>query len=215
MKNAVCEVCKSSIDVFFSSKFQKYLCSKHWSQLNRHGKILPFTWRDLNEIKDCGKYCEVILLNRKHNEIGRTKIDKENISIILPYRWHLCNGYARTTKTNNPPALAMHRIIIHAEPGQEVDHINGDRLDNRKSNLRICNHKENMHNVKKLCTNTSGYKGVSWNKSRKKWIAQIVANGKQIYLGQFSNIEDAYKTRMLAEKHLFGEFTYKEDKKYC
>lgn len=89
-----------------------------------------------------------------------------------------------------------HRLAwfyVHGEwPGDEIDHINGDRTDNRIANLRIVTHAENMQNVRaKLRRNTSGITGVSWHKARKKWRAAISINGKRYHLGLFATSDQA------------------------
>ena len=77
----------------------------------------------------------------------------------------------------------MHRVITKCPKGKQVDHINGDGLDNRKANLRICTVNENNKNAKMRKDNKSGYKGVSWYPNRHKWRCVIFVNKKQIYLG--------------------------------
>lgn len=74
----------------------------------------------------------------------------------------------------------MHRLIMGFPVNMEVDHINGDTLDNRRCNLRICTHAENMANRKIHRDNTSGYRGVYWSKERNMWRVQIYINGKKI-----------------------------------
>ncbi|HUB72809.1 MAG TPA: HNH endonuclease [Solirubrobacteraceae bacterium] len=74
----------------------------------------------------------------------------------------------------------------------EVDHVNGNRLDNRRVNLRVASHSENMQNRHGLtATNTSGYRGVSWHKRRRKWIAYAQLDGRAYYLGYFDTAEEA------------------------
>ena len=87
-----------------------------------------------------------------------------------------------------------------------VDHINHNKLDNRKENLRICEHQENTYNKGLCSTNTSGVTGVTWDKLRNKWIAHI--KGKN--LGRFNTKEEAIKVRKQAEIEYFGEFRNKE-----
>ena len=87
--------------------------------------------------------------------------------------------------------VLMHRVIMDAPKGMDVDHINGNGLDNRKENLRICTRSQNLHNSKKPSTNTSGYKGVIWNKQCRKWQAKIHTSGKTRHLGLFVGILDA------------------------
>lgn len=89
--------------------------------------------------------------------------------------------------------VLMHRMLVEASPGVEVDHINGSRLDNRRCNLRVCTHSENICNQGKHKNNTSGFKGVSWHRRDKRWVARIRHEGKSFNLGSFINPLDAAK----------------------
>ena len=93
-------------------------------------------------------------------------------------------------------------------PGDDmvVDHINHDKLDNRKDNLRICSTRQNTMNQDVSKNNTSGITGVGWDKSSNKWIAYIKVNYRQITLGRFTNLDDAIQARMDAEIEYFGEY---------
>ena len=86
----------------------------------------------------------------------------------------------------------------------EVDHINGDKLDNRKENLRVCTHRENGKNQKISINNTSGYKGVFAN--HKNWQAVIGVDGKPIYLGTYPSPEKAAEAYDVAAKKYHGDF---------
>ncbi len=90
--------------------------------------------------------------------------------------------------------------------GMEVDHINGDTLDNRDCNLRLATRKQNGRNRRRNRNNTSGYKGVYWHKANGKWAAQIVVNGKRRHLGYFDDPRDAYAAYCEAAYALHGEF---------
>lgn len=100
--------------------------------------------------------------------------------------------------------LLMHRLIMNADDGFVVDHINRDTLDNRRENLRIATNSENMRNRPASSLNTSGYKGVQ--KFGDKWKAVIQVNRKQIYLGSFITAEEAYEAYCSAALELHGEF---------
>lgn len=93
-----------------------------------------------------------------------------------------------------------------------VDHINGNRFDNRKANLRICSNQENNFNTTKRIINTSGYKGVWYDKVRDKWVSEIKINGKKIFIGRWSDIEDAAFTRFYTESLLQAEYMSGENK---
>ena len=93
----------------------------------------------------------------------------------------------------------------HAPTGQ-IDHINCDKTDNRIFNLRIATPSENSRNQIGKSTNTSGYKGVSWNKQMKKWLAQICSNNIAKHIGYFDTKENAYAAYCEYAKHLHGEF---------
>lgn len=102
--------------------------------------------------------------------------------------------------------MSMHRFIMDAPKGQQVDHINGNKLDNRKSNLRICSHSENLRNQRKPKDNKSGFKGVSWHKGAKRWCAEIRSNGKRHHLGYFDTAEDAAKAYDIAATLIHGDY---------
>jgi hypothetical protein len=87
-----------------------------------------------------------------------------------------------------------------------VDHINGNTLDNRRSNLRVCTHAENMRNRRKNSNSSSGYKGVFWDNHYKKWSSYIRVNNKRIYLGRFDDSKVAYEAYVAASKKYHGEF---------
>ena len=102
--------------------------------------------------------------------------------------------------------IFLHRFIMNCPEGKEVDHINGDKLDNRKSNLRICTRSENAKNRRISKNNTSGFKGVHWHKGNKKWFAEICSNGKRIYGRGYNTKEEAfYRYKELATQ-LHGQF---------
>ena len=140
--------------------------------------------------------------------------DLEDYNKIKDYCWYeRADGYISTwIKRKN---VRLHILIMESNPciGEKVDHINHNTYDNRKSNLRICTNAENNHNKGLRCDNTSGYSGVTWNKKLQKWYSKITINGKQIYLGVFTNINDAIKARQNAEIKYFKEYRYKGDNK--
>lgn len=103
----------------------------------------------------------------------------------------------------------MERVLGRSiEEGLLVDHIDGNGLNNSRSNLRIATRAENNRNVRRNSLNKSGYKGVYWAKSSQKWHSVITVNGKKMSLGYFTDPEEAYRRYCDAAKHFFGEFAH-------
>lgn len=115
------------------------------------------------------------------------QVDNEDYEKLSKYKWHFHTGYAATTSKT----IRMHRLILNAKVGEEVDHINRDKLDNRRGNLRICTRSENNHNMGLRRDNTSGYKGVNYFKLRKCWVARLQLGQKRYYLGGFATKTEA------------------------
>ena len=102
--------------------------------------------------------------------------------------------------------LLMHRIILDAPRGVQVDHRDRNGLNNRRQNIRLCTPSENSCNVGLKENNTSGYKGVSWHKPTKKWGVKIRVCGKRIHLGHFTNKHRAAKIYNEAALKYHGKF---------
>ena len=98
----------------------------------------------------------------------------------------------------------MHKIITGTDEYITIDHINREKLDNRKENFRYATKSENRINSKIRTDNTSGIQGVRFEQG--KWRARISVNGKYVHLGMFDNFQEAVKTRLEAEKKYYGEF---------
>ncbi len=141
----------------------------------------------------------------KSNTGEEILIDDEDYEKIIKYKWYCYNSkYPMTSK-----GISIHRLIIDCTDDKVVDHINGNSLDNRKSNLRVCFHKENIRNQKKhnrkiKCS--SNYKGVCWDSKNNKWEAYITFNYKKIKLGRHLKEKDAAEAYNDAAIKYFGEF---------
>lgn len=173
------------------------------------GSMRKRTMRDPNEIIIKGDIAEVVLYDKHCEEVARTIIDTEDIEKIKKYKWYLSPmGYVGTKLKGK--ALRLPHVIMGTKPDKKypVDHKDRDKLNNCKSNFRFCSHAENLRNAGKSKNNTSGYKGVFWQKDRKKWIAQIKINNKIVYLGIFKNKVRAAITYNKAAVKYFGEFAY-------
>lgn len=116
-------------------------------------------------------------------------------------------GYIRGVLVGIKKSMVFHRVIFeNIEYNQFIDHINGNKLDNRRCNLRIVTREQNAQNRKLHSNNTSGITGISWRKRDKKWVASIQSGRKRVCLGYFKNIDDAINTRIKAEIEMFGEY---------
>ena len=142
---------------------------------------------------------------------GVALVDFADYGLVSRYNWSYrynthdkSKGYAQSWI--NGKTVSMHRMIMHAQKGQEIDHINGNGLDNRRDNLRFCTHAENARNGKQRA-NTSGYRGVYWNKRQGNWQVQIRnAEGRLRWLGNFINVYDAAQAYNFAACIYHGKF---------
>jgi hypothetical protein len=135
-------------------------------------------------------------------------IDDDDFSSVSKLKWYLGHGYAVRNKNGKSGHRFMHRMIMGAPDGIFVDHIDGDRLNNQKSNLRLATKAENGFNRPMQKRNRLGYKGVSFSKQKGKFRASIQAFGKWSHLGYFLTAEEAHTSRLQAEIKQHGEFSY-------
>ena len=192
----ICKVDGCNNEIHYKKGKNGGYCCKHYMQIRQNGKILKRTERDKNEIIDCGDYCEICLY-QKNKEIARTKIDKEDLEKIENYKWCLSKiGY--TAGVINKKLIYLHQFILSKKQKFDIDHINRDKLDNRKQNLRHCTRSQNCINRK--------ISGITWHKGVNKWRARITINYKEIRLGCFKYKQDAINVRINAEKQYFKKF---------
>jgi len=127
-------------------------------------------------------------------------IDNEDLIKVKEYTWWIKNGYVYTTTKGgkNRTSIYLHRLVMSDPKGQEIDHINRDKLDNRKENLRFVSKSQNG-------MNKNGIRGVT--KFRNKWRARIKINRKETYLGVFDTYEEALQVRRKVELKVFKEFS--------
>lgn len=148
-------------------------------------------------------------------------VDDEDFVRVKGFRWYAdCkkngikrNWYAGHLFWNSKckkkeGEVSLHRFILRAKVGERVDHVNHNGLDNRKCNLRICTHSENMRNRVIGKNNTSGFKGVCLDKRNGRWYAQIKVDKRLFFLGSFVDKTDAARAYNEAAKKYHGEFAY-------
>lgn len=195
-----------------------YLCQcdcGNFIELTRHQVCTECT-------KDCGCVEKNRIKNKyefKENYVigydskGKTfKIDLEDYEKVKTFRWYVQKktGVVMSVKKSGEFTL-IHRLVMGLNKEKvEVDHINHDRTDNRKENLRIVSHLDNMKNIpNNYKSNTTGKVGVIYRKKTNNYQARIKVNGKHINGGYFKTFEEAVKRRIELEEKYFGEFRNK------
>src|SRR6266436_3752554 len=139
----------------------------------------------------------------------KTLIDDEDFEWLNQYKWSVnsSNYPSRYGYINGKRVfITIHRFIMNPPVRMQVDHINGNRFDNRKENLRICTRSQNCTNRKSWKPNISGYRGVTFHKTTKKWRATIKIKQQKITLGLFFNKEQAALAYNQAAIAYFGEY---------
>lgn len=166
---------------FLCKHLRKCLCN-----LERKGVVLPSSMeRDFESTT----ICRIPL-----RPAGFAIVDAEDFEWLSQWNWRLhTNGYAMRLQRDQyyQHPIYMHRLLSGATGEAETDHINRNRLDNRRSNLRVVTTAQNLANRPRAARNTSGYKGVSRSKGQGRWRAEFTANGEYRNLGVFNSPEDA------------------------
>lgn len=131
--------------------------------------------------------------------VAHALIDAKDLPLVLGYSWHIHNkGYASRvgSRRDGKPTILMHRQLLEVGAGDEqieVDHLNGDRLDNRSANLRLTDRAGNAQNLHRFRPGTSEHRGVCWDRSRGLWRASAQVAGRQVLLGRFPDELDAHR----------------------
>lgn len=207
-------------DIKMGSVDGKNYCRKHYIQMSRNGEIKE-TMYTPNKWIDCGNYYECILTDKNAQEVARTKIDKEDKEKFKNYKLYarFQNGkmYVHMSIKGSGKKVAVHRFLMNISDesytiNKVVDHINGDSLDNRKSNLRICTQQQNSKNIRKK----EKVVGVRFHKKYNgydyfKYSAVIMNNYKSIHLGYFDTKAEAILARIIKEKELCDKFGPNKD----
>jgi hypothetical protein len=149
--------------------------------------------------------CRTIDLGKGYS----TLIEEADYALLADGRWHATRWGRRkehyATRSRRCHTEGMHRIILDAPDGLEVDHWNGDPLDNRRSNLRLASRVQNMRNIRPR--NGREFKGITYDRrNTKRWKAQIMVLGKNKFLGNFLTKEEGARAYDRAAIEHFGEF---------
>lgn len=182
------------------------LCGKHYSQYVKYGKFLDNDQKsifDANEYEITSEGVWIYTFNRRNEPSGKFLIDLDDLEEVLKHKWRFWqNSYF----TGNTKPISIHRFLMNPNKEEVVDHINGNRQDNRRQNLRVITQQKNLINRAILSNNNTGIAGVWFDKNRNKWCAEIRMDGIKCYLGRYENKEDAAFARYIAELKLFKEF---------
>jgi len=144
-------------------------------------------------------------------------VDDKDYDWLSRWKWHYVKAYyskrelgyaVRHPEMKNgkrDTVILMHREIVNTPKEMETDHKNGNGLDNRRSNLRMCTRSQNLANQHSII-GSSKYKGVAWHKRDKKWMSYIMKDKQTHYLGYFTDEKDAARSYNKAAIEMFGEF---------
>lgn len=194
---SVCGITSNEKRIKFSPKANQYLCQKHYKQIYTYGRIIdpsPRTTHDKNEYVLYDDHAEIIMRDRKQQEVARAIIDLDDVDRCKLYKWSCPPARSadgrrilQYPRAKNPHInISLHRYILGYDGDMEVDHINRNTLDARKSNLRIVPRIINAAN--------NGGKYV-YSDKRGKWKADIRHYGKRFISPWFSNEQDALDYR--------------------
>lgn len=149
----------------------------------------------------------VITIKRSNGDI-RFIIDDKDLGKVSKYTWWYIEDrkqiYSLKHVNGKRVYVWLWRYLLDAPKGLDVDHINRNRLDNRRINLRLCTRSQNLRNQPRKHNNSSGFKGV--HKHRDKWTACIWSLGKYYYIGQYDNPVDAARAYNEKAKEILGEY---------
>lgn len=138
-------------------------------------------------------------------------VDEADEHLVSAHRW-IIRGPRKSKYAMNSDGMMMHNLIMPPSDGLVVDHKNGNGLDNRRSNLRLCTPTQNQWNRRKHKPTTSQFKGVRQDKGRSSWRAQIVVHGERIHLGSFSSEREAALQYDRSARIFFGTFAMTNEK---
>jgi len=163
-------------------------CWPHYLQMRRHGNTLERTRYTPNDVIAHDGYAELRLYSDCGAYVASTFIDLDDLPRVTERKWALGNnGYAAST---HPTKILLHRFIKGACGDLVIDHINRNKLDNRKTNLRFVSQRENAWNTDRVCA--SGVHGVTWRRNRNKWEATW-RDGRRTTSRNFSTVEEAVR----------------------
>lgn len=213
LREVRCAACENQAFARFKGQ---PLCKRHYMQMYHNGRILDRTIFEPNRWELFEDYAVCITYNKSGIANGIVKIDLDKVEDLRRFKIYcrLNNGKRYACISVDGRKILLHRYLMRIHHKEytlstTVDHVNGDSLDNRIANLRVCSQRDNMKNIHKEGKVT----GVNHLRNG-KWIARIMSNYQTLNLGTFDNKEDAIIARLKKEKELFGEFGPNRDLYY-
>ena len=182
-------------------------CNRHYLQMRRFGKILLIA-RNRNlpqEFEFYGNDCHILLYDRSGNKTASAIVDRPDYEIVKPYKFDFPGRkHVRVSGKSKEGFTFLHQLLLQT---RWIDHADGDTLNNRRSNLRLCTNQQNQFNQKPRSNTASKYKGVTvlWNKPN-PYYASIHLNGTKIHLGVFAVEKEAALAYNEAATEYFGDF---------
>lgn len=196
-----------------NNKYKVFLNSKYLGTYESLDEAIQVRLDNLKEIennklnelltvpikKDENGYCIIQLYNSNKDTIAEVIVDEDDYHHLIQFSWHLTRGYVSSKKLGS-----LHRYVMNYDGEAIIDHINNNKLDNRKENLRIVSRQQNSQNKSSSKNSSSKYIGVSKNSN--KWSAYITIDGVKKYIGVYENEKDAAMARDEYTKKYFGEY---------
>lgn len=204
MENLKCCICGEIKNIH---KFKdKPYCKKHYNHMYRYGHVVDKTIYDKNDYIFENDITKIVLRDKYQKIVDYCIIDSEDYEKVKEYKWYLSDGYCITKGIDKNSGVDIYCVIFKNR--QPYDHIDNDRLNDRKSNLRLATQQENAMNMSKKFTNTSGVVGVQkQNLKSLRWIASLTYKYKSIWLGSYENFDDAVIARLKGQAKYFKEFS--------
>lgn len=212
-KNAICEVCGKTVGVRYCSIANKNLCLKHLGQFIRYGYFKDNNQRTINDLNHItidqeNNIAYIDLYDTSGNVIYQIMIDSEDVFKVQNIKWRITKKkqkvYVISGKGSNQHYLA--RYILNYNGDLEVDHIDGNELNNRKSNLRIVTRQENILNMKVRFNSKTQIRGVSYDKTHNTFLADFVYKKNRFYFKPYKTLEEAVYLRYLCEITYLKDF---------
>lgn len=216
IENRVCKVCgKVCSNSHGSYNYVTGMCLKHYQQFKKYGRTLdtiPRTVWDPNEIRILNDYAEIDTYTSIGEVLSTFKVDIEDIPLLKGHKWrtifkgkkkspYLVTGHAGSQGTG---MIYFHRLVM-SNPSVEVDHINRDSTDNRKSNLRLSYRQQQIINTRLRTDNTQGVKGIYFIQRDRRYRAEIQKGKLHIYSPMYKTKEEAAYMRSSLEKLFYSE----------